>query len=65
MNGIRDVDQRDEQHHLNDLVAVEPGDRLGLNLVRAGLQFHLVAHDGEHPLESGMTPGYVWAQLLS
>ncbi len=62
----RDVDQRDEQHHLDDLVAVEPGDGLGLDLVRAGLQLHLVARRGDHSRGSReSSPGYVWAQRLS
>jgi hypothetical protein len=44
--GVGDVDERDEQHELYDLVAREPGGRLGLDLIGAGLPLHLVTSGG-------------------
>ena len=45
---VGDVDQCDEQHQLDDLVAGEPGDRLGLDLIGPGLSLHFVAGGGHH-----------------
>ena len=45
---VGDVDQRDEQHQLDDLAAGEPGDRLGLDLIGPGLPLHLVASGGHN-----------------
>ncbi len=47
---VGDVDQGDQQHQLDDLLAGEPGDGLGLDLVGPGLLLDLVARGRHHRL---------------